>query len=226
MSPTTPARLTVLISGSGTNLAALITAQPTLSSTHPTSIVRVISNRKAAYGLTRASDAGIPSAYHNLASYKKRLTPESAAREAYDADLASLVLADSPDLVVCAGFMHILSPAFLRPLEEAGVRIINLHPALRGEFNGAHAIERAHAAFMAGEIQRTGVMIHYVISEVDMGEPILQVAIPLSHPDDDNIAVLEDRIHDVEHEAIVEGTRLAIEALWAAREGQNTAPSS
>ena len=113
------------------------------------------------------------------------------ARTKYDKDLAAIVLADKPDLVVCAGYMNILADTFLDPLTEANVLIINLHPALpvcfhcfplssslrikldQAQFNGAKAIERAHKAWLDGKIQVTGVFVHYVISEVDMGEPIL-----------------------------------------------------
>ena len=76
--------------------------------------------------------------------YKKQhpATPEGvqAAREEYDAELARLVLQDAPDLVVCLGFMHVVSPNFLGPLEAANLRIINLHPALPGAFNGVVSI--------------------------------------------------------------------------------------
>lgn len=133
-----PVRITVLISGNGSNLQAVI--DKTSAGELPASIVRVISNRKDAYGLERAHKANIPTQYHNLVKYKKQYpsTPEGVqqAREAYDAELARLVLADSPDLVCCLGFMHVLSPRFLKPLEEAKLRIINLHPALPGAFNG------------------------------------------------------------------------------------------
>lgn len=135
----TPVRLTVLISGNGSNLQAVIdkTQQGQLS----TQIVRVISNRQNAYGLERARQANIPTQYHNLVKYKKQhpATPEGiqAAREEYDAELARLVLADKPEMVACLGFMHVLSPRFLEPLEEAKINIINLHPALPGAFNGA-----------------------------------------------------------------------------------------
>jgi len=132
-------RVTVLISGNGTNLQALIDDKDhKLTSC---TIVRVISNRKSAFGLTRAQKANIPTAYHNLVTYKKKYSSsshsedeakaaEDRAREEYDQDLAKLVLEDSPDLVVCAGFMHILKPAFLDPLEDKGVKIINLHPGI------------------------------------------------------------------------------------------------
>jgi len=118
--------ITVLISGSGTNLQALIDAAAESSPSYK--IVRVISNRKAAFGLERAQKAGIPTAYHNLVAYKKKYESEETARLKYDADLASLILEDEPRLVVCAGFMHVLTTAFLEPLEKASVAIINLHP--------------------------------------------------------------------------------------------------
>ena len=122
-------KITVLISGNGSNLQALIDdVDKKLTNT---TIVRVISNRKSAFGLTRASKAGIPTKYHNLLAYKRKHEgQDQKAREEYDADLAELILNDEPDLVVCAGFMHVLSPKFLQPLEEKNVAIINLHPGM------------------------------------------------------------------------------------------------
>jgi len=117
--------------------------------------------------------------------------------------------------VVCAGWMHILSPQFLGPLKEAGVPIINLHPALPGEFNGAHAIERAWQAAREGRISRTGVMIHYVIEEVDEGQPIVVREVEIH--DGESLEDLEERIHTVEHVAIVDGTKIALQKL---REGK------
>lgn len=133
-----PIRTTVLISGNGSNLQAFI--DQVNAGNLNANIIRVLSNRKDVFGLERARKANIPTQYHNLVKYKKQhpATPEGvqAAREEYDAELARLILADSPELVVCLGFMHILSPQFLEPLETAKVRIINLHPALPGAFNG------------------------------------------------------------------------------------------
>ena len=135
MSAQQKTRLTVLISGNGTNLQALI--DDTDKKLTSCSIVRVISNRKAAHGLTRAQKANIPVAYHNLVSYRKQFShDDSKAREEYDKDLAELVLKDRPDLVVCAGFMHVLSPRFLEPLGEKRVAIINLHPGEYGSSFG------------------------------------------------------------------------------------------
>ena len=210
-----PTRITVLISGSGTNLQALINAISS-SNLPNTTIVRVISNIKSAYGLTRASTASIPTHVFALgaafkASHAQFHSDDSAMRCAYDAELASLLLADSPQLVVCAGWMRILSPAFLDPLAARGVAIINLHPALPGEYEGTRAIERAWGDFQQGKITRTGVMIHYVIREVDAGQPLLTREVEIRKGE--RLEELMERIHRVEHEAIVEGTRIAVERL-------------
>lgn len=214
--------ITVLISGSGTNLQALIDAEKAGHLPAGAKIVRVISNRKDAYGLQRAEAAQIPTTYHNLKKFKDAY-PEDVprARREYDIELADLILMDEPHLVVCAGWMHILSTPFLVALQKSGVDIINLHPALPAQFNGAKAIERAHAAFMKGDISETGIMIHYVVDEVDMGEPILVKAVPLEHPRDDDRGVLEERIHEIEHEIIVEGTKVAIEKAWERRKAED-----
>ena len=162
--PTT--KITVLISGNGSNLQALIDAS---SSTMPyLKIVRVISNRANAFGLTRAQNASIPTTYHNLISGKYHASGETdattkqKARERYDADLAEKVLADEPDLVVCAGWMHILAPTFLDPLAERNLPVINLHPALFGKYDGAGAIKRAYDDYHEGKLEddKTGIMIH------------------------------------------------------------------
>ncbi|KAL4943299.1 hypothetical protein BDV06DRAFT_211152 [Aspergillus oleicola] len=211
-----PIRVTVLISGSGTNLQAVID-DTTLS----TSIIRVISNRKDAFGLERARRADIPTHYHNLVKYKKQqpATPEGVqrAREEYDAELARLVLDDKPELVACLGFMHVLSEGFLGPLEKEGVRIINLHPALPGEFNGANAIERAHQAWLDGKIKRTGVMIHNVISEVDMGQPILVQEIPFVEGADEDLHAFEQKVHQIEWRVVIEGLQKTIEEIRTAK---------
>ncbi|CRG86790.1 phosphoribosylglycinamide formyltransferase, putative [Talaromyces islandicus] len=218
-------RLTVLISGSGTNLQAVIDKIQT--GQLPARIVRVISNRKDAYGLERARVADIPTAYHNLVKYKRAhpATPEGIkiAREEYDAELAKLVLADSPELVACLGFMHVLSTNFLQPLEEKGLKIINLHPALPGAFNGVDAIERAHAAWRRGEINKTGVMIHDVISEVDMGTPILVKEIPFVAGEDENLEHFTQKVHETEWGAVIEGIQLSIQEV---KEKNNRSASS
>lgn len=205
-----PVRITVLISGNGTNLQALLDARNNALTN--CSIVRVISNRIKAYGLVRARENSVPTHYHNLIPYREKYGDN--ARREYDKDLAAIVLADKPDLVVAAGWMSILAETFLDPLAEANVPIINLHPALPGAFNGAKAIERAHAAWLEGKIEKTGVLIHHVtFGEVDMGEPILVEEIPFIKGVDEDIEKLEQRIHKKEHKLIVSGTRMIAEEI-------------
>ncbi|KAF4304418.1 putative phosphoribosylglycinamide formyltransferase [Botryosphaeria dothidea] len=209
-------RISVLISGSGTNLQALIDA--TKDGRLPnSSIIRVISDKKAAYGLERAKQAGIPTHYHGFPPYKEKFPQlqRQEQRQEFDKDLAKLILGDRPDIVVCAGYMLILTEPLLQALADAKVPIINLHPALPGEYNGTHAIDRAHADWKTGKTTRTGVMIHYVILEVDMGTPILTKEIPFVKGEDDELEAFEEKLHKVEWGAIVEGTKLAIESLWA-----------
>lgn len=219
-----PIRLTVLISGNGSNLQAVI--DKTRAGQLPTNIIRVISNRKDAYGLERARQANIPTQYHNLVKYKKQhpATPEGvqAAREEYDAELARLVLADQPEMVACLGFMHVLSPRFLEPLEAANVKIINLHPALPGAFNGANAIERAHAAWQEGKIDKTGVMIHKVISEVDMGTPILVREIPFIKGEDEDLHAFEEKVHAIEWGVVIEGVQLTVQEIREEKQRAST----
>ena len=220
-SASTTFNITVLVSGSGTNLQSLIDACQSTRTLPNAHISHVISNRKDAYGLKRAEQAGISTTYHNLLSYKKAEpdTEEAlrVARQNYDSKLAQIILAHipSPDLVVCAGWMHILSQPFISALQSAGVPIINLHPALPGQFSGADAIGRAWEAFQRGEIAGTGVMIHHVISEVDMGKPI--VVKDVQCREGESQSDLEGRIHQVEWEAIVEGVRAVLRDLTKGR---------
>ncbi|EGG06601.1 uncharacterized protein MELLADRAFT_29139, partial [Melampsora larici-populina 98AG31] len=193
----------------GTNLQALIDAVPTFKNPHA-QIVRVISNTKHAYGLKRAesSTPPIPTTIHSLASFRKTCEsnlPETKVRKSYDESLAKVVLEPKPDLIVLAGFMHILSEGFLEALNK--VPVINLHPALPGCFDGACAIARAWEAGPdgTGDVSETGVMIHEVIAEVDRGSPVVIRKVELKKQE--SLAELEERMHKVEHELIVEGTR-------------------
>lgn len=200
-------RIVVLISGSGTNLQALIdaTKEQRLSDVE---IVLVISNKIKAFGLLRAKDAGIATKYHNLLQYKRKYQDINEARHAYDSDLAQIIIEAKPELVVCAGWMHILSSAALRPLRKVNIGIINLHPALPGMFDGAQAIERQWEAFQSGEIDHGGLMIHWVIEQVDRGEPLVVKTIDMKNYK--SIEQYEQEVHDQEHIAIVEGTIKAL----------------
>ena len=107
--------------------------------------------------------------------------------------------------------MHIVTPSFLTPIAAAGIKIINLHPALPGEFAGAGAIERAWKAGREEGLKRTGVMVHEVIAEVDAGEAVVVKEVELKEGEE--LEGLEERIHGVEWGVIVEGVRKVVEGL-------------
>jgi formyltetrahydrofolate-dependent phosphoribosylglycinamide formyltransferase len=189
-------RLIVLISGSGSNLQAIINAIHIGELN--ADIVLVVSNRKNAFGLTRASTAGIETLYVPL----KPFTDAGRSREEYDADLAVQLATYEPDLIVLAGWMHVFSPAFL---EKFPRRVINLHPALPGTFPGTHGIERAFESYQRGEIDHSGCMVHYVIPEVDAGEVIAQAVVPFESGD--MLETYAERMHAAEHILIVDAIR-------------------
>jgi formyltetrahydrofolate-dependent phosphoribosylglycinamide formyltransferase len=195
----TPPRLVVFVSGSGSNLQAILDAisEGKLNA----EVVLVASNRKEAYGLVRAQEAGIETLYFP----KKPYSEAGKYREEYDRDLALKVKEYRPNLVVLAGWMHIFSKAFL---EHFPNRVINLHPALPGMFAGTHAIERAFEAFQRGEITHSGCMVHYAIPEVDAGPVIITSEVAIKP--DDTLERFEDRVHEHEHDIIVEAIRLAL----------------
>jgi formyltetrahydrofolate-dependent phosphoribosylglycinamide formyltransferase len=186
-------RLVIFISGSGTNLQAILDA--CRNNTLNAEVALVVSNRKAAYGLERAKTANIPTLYFPLKPY----TDTAKARATYDADLAEAIKPYQPDLIVLAGFMHIFSPVFT----ETFPNTINLHPALPGQFPGAHGIEDAYRAFQRGEIKESGCMIHVVTPELDAGPVIATRVIPFE--EGDTLESFAARLHKVEHELIIEG---------------------
>ncbi len=186
-------RIIVCISGSGTNLQAILDA--IADGRLPAELVLVVSNRRGAFGLERARQAGVPTLYFPLQSYIKA----GGSREGYDEALALRLREHDPDLIVLAGWMHVFSSAFLRHFPN---RVINLHPALPGMFPGLHAIERALDAYSRGETAYSGCMIHYVIPEVDAGRVIAQAIVPLEP--DDTVETFEARMHAAEHSLIVE----------------------
>jgi formyltetrahydrofolate-dependent phosphoribosylglycinamide formyltransferase len=192
-------RLVVLISGSGTNLQALLDA--TADGRLDAKVVLVVSNRKTAFGLARAEQAGVETLYFPLKPYRE----QGLGREVYDAGLAQRVGVYEPDLVVLAGWMHLLSPAFLDCFPG---RVINLHPALPGAFAGTNAIERAYSAFRQGILSHSGCMVHHVVPEVDAGPVVAQTIVPIEAGD--SLADFETRMHQAEHELIVAATRRAL----------------
>jgi phosphoribosylglycinamide formyltransferase 1 len=191
-----PYRIVVLISGSGTNLQALIDRIHIPS--RDARIVLVVSSRADAGGLARAEAAGIPTTV---------VTRDPADdRTARDAALADIVAAAEPDLVVLAGWMSILTGAFLDRFPD---RVINLHPSLLPAFPGMHAIDDA----LAWGVRFTGVTVHFAEEEVDGGPPILQEPVPVYVGDTSES--LAERVHAAEHRVLPDAVRLFIDGrVW------------
>jgi phosphoribosylglycinamide formyltransferase-1 len=169
----------VLVSGNGTNLQALIE--------DGLPIAAVASNRNDAYALVRARSAAIPTATFSLDCH--------ADREERDLVLATWLEEHGVDLVVLAGYMHLLTRPFLDRFPD---RIVNVHPSLLPAFPGAHAIADALAAGVA----TTGVTIHVVDEGLDTGPILRQEAVPVEPQE-----TLEERIHAVEHRLLPEVVR-------------------
>ena len=161
--PTRAKRLVVLVSGSGSNLQAIIDA--CADGKLPADVVAVVSNRSEVFALQRADAAGVPAVHIGVHPGEERSD--------YDARLADVVAGFDPDLVVLAGWMRLLTMSFLGWFPN---RVVNLHPALPGDLPGTRAIERAWDEALAGTRTSTGVMIHLVPDEgVDDG-PVLGTA--------------------------------------------------
>ncbi|GKX58491.1 phosphoribosylglycinamide formyltransferase [Leminorella grimontii] len=173
-------RIVVLISGSGSNLQALIDA--CARSEINGRICAVFSNVADAYGLTRARQAGIATEVVEPGGF--------ADRAAYDAALADAIDAYRPDLVVLAGYMRILSPAFVN--RYAG-RLLNIHPSLLPKYPGLHTHQRA---LENGDAEH-GATIHFVTEELDGGPVVLQAAVPVLENDTEE--TLAKRVQAQEH---------------------------
>ncbi len=184
-----PARVAVLVSGSGTNLQALLDAiadDPEFGG----EVVVVGSDVPMASGLDRARSAGIPTVAESLSDH-----PE---RSAWEHALAEAVAAHHPDVVVLAGFMRLLTSIFLSRWPD---RVVNVHPSLLPAFRGAHAVDDA----LAYGVAVTGCTVHLVDELVDHGPIIAQQAVPVA-PDDD-VAALHARIQAVEHRLLPAAVR-------------------
>jgi phosphoribosylglycinamide formyltransferase-1 len=157
------AKLVILISGSGSNLQAFIDACAKASIN--AEIACVISNKAQAQGLQRAANAGLHTAFIDHNAY--------AQREDFDQALGDAIASFSPDLVILAGFMRILTPAFVNRF--AG-RIMNIHPSLLPKYPGLHTHQRA---IDAGD-KTAGATVHFVTPELDGGPAIIQAAVPIT----------------------------------------------
>jgi phosphoribosylglycinamide formyltransferase-1 len=182
-----PGRLVVLVSGSGTNLQALLDASE--DPAYGARVVAVGADRPDILALDRAEKAGLPTFVHRVADYPDRTAWDQAFRDA--------VAAHTPDLVVSAGFMKLLGPDFLA---EFGGRVINTHPALLPSFPGMHGVRDA----LAYGVTVTGCTLFAVTAGIDDGPVIAQSAVAVE-PDDDEEG-LHDRIKIAERGLLVEYT--------------------
>ena len=169
----------VLVSGNGTNLQALIDAR--------LPVTAVASNRKDAYALVRAREAGIPVATFSLDCHTDRTER--------DLVLATWLEEHGVELVVLAGYMHLLTAPFLHRFPG---RVVNVHPSLLPAFPGAQAIDDA----LAADVETTGVTVHLVDEGLDSGPVLAQEAVPVEPQE-----TLVDRIHAVEHRLLSEVVR-------------------
>lgn len=203
-------RVGVLVSGRGSNMAALIEAA--VDPSFPAEIVLVLSNRPGAGALDRAAAAGLPTAVVDHKAYPDR--------ESFDRAVHAELVAAGVELVCLAGFMRLLTPWFVESWRD---RLINIHPALLPSYKGLHTHERA----LADGVKLHGCTVHVVRAEMDVGPIIAQAAVPVVEGDDpDSLAA---RVLKAEHalypaalalfasgRAVVEGERVRISGESAA----------
>jgi len=189
-------KLVVLASGSGTNLQAILDS---LHGREGIEVVGVGSDKPDARALERARAAGVETAVFPGEEY--------AGRDARDVAMAEWIEARGADLVVLAGYMQLLSPAFVARFRN---RVVNVHPALLPAFPGLDAIGQA----LEAGVETTGVTVHFVDEGVDTGPPIVQREVPV--PAGRDRAELEEAIHAVEHELYPEAIRMLARRLSGA----------
>jgi phosphoribosylglycinamide formyltransferase-1 len=186
-------RVAILISGRGSNMAALIEAAK--DTDYPAEIALVLSNEPAAEGLARARAAGITTAVVDHRPFGKD-------REAFERTLQAELDAHRIELVCLAGFMRLLTPWFVRQWEG---RMLNIHPALLPAFKGLDT----HARAIEAGVKEHGATVHFVIPEMDAGPIIAQGAVPVLPGDTE--AALAARVLEVEHRIYPQALRLVAE---------------
>ncbi|HXE96458.1 MAG TPA: phosphoribosylglycinamide formyltransferase [Dongiaceae bacterium] len=192
MSANAPCRLGVLVSGSGTNLQAIIDRIE--SGEIRAEIACVISNRADAYALTRAARHGIPVVVHENSSFSDR--------RSYDAATVEILRRHEVDLVILAGFMRILTDVMVNAFPNA---IMNIHPALLPSFQGLHAQQQA----LDYGVRYSGCTVHFVDCGTDTGPIIMQSVVPVEQ--DDTEETLSARIQKAEHQTFAAAIKLFVE---------------
>lgn len=179
-SPQNRKRVAVLISGRGSNMMSLVEAAR--APDYPAEIISVISNRPQAAGLAWAEKQGIPTAAIDHTKFESRAH--------FDAALDERLIADNPDIIACAGFMRLMTPAFVTKWQD---RMINIHPSLLPLFKGLHTHQRAIDAGML----ISGCTVHAVRPEMDEGPILGQAAVPILPGD--TAETLSQRVLTAEH---------------------------
>ena len=174
------ARLVVLISGSGSNLQAIIDA--CAAGNVPAEVCAVISNKADAYGLERARNSGICAEVLDHKAF--------ASRDEYDVALGELIDSFSPDCVVLAGFMRILTPSLVQKFKG---KMLNIHPSLLPKYQGLNTHQRA----LDANDKVHGVSVHFVTEELDGGPVIVQAQVPIENGD--TAQTLAQKVHAQEH---------------------------
>ncbi|WP_321918574.1 phosphoribosylglycinamide formyltransferase [Burkholderia cepacia] len=194
-------KLVILISGRGSNMEAIVRA--CAQERWPAEIAAVIANRPDAAGLAFAASHGVATAVVDHRSFD--------GRDSFDAALAAEIDRFAPNLVVLAGFMRILTPAFVRRYEG---RLLNIHPSLLPSFKGIHTHQQALDAGVALH----GASVHFVIPELDSGAIVAQGAVPVRAGDD--AAALAQRVLAVEHVLYPRAVRWFIEGRLRLENGR------
>ncbi len=201
----TPARkrTAVLVSGGGSNMAALIAAAR--DPAYPAEIVRVISNRPDAGALAKAAAADIETVIIDHRSYSDRQT--------FDAAVDAALVAAETDIVCLAGFMRLLTPAFVEKWRD---RMINIHPSLLPSFKGLHT----HARALEAGVRLHGCTVHFVRAEMDVGPIIVQAAVPVLNADTPD--TLAARVLAAEHVIYPRGLALVASGRAVVRDERVT----
>jgi phosphoribosylglycinamide formyltransferase 1 len=181
-------RIVILISGQGSNMVAI--AQACHREAWAAQVVAVISNRPQAGGLAAAAGLGLATQVVDHKSFP--------TREAFDAALAHAIDAHAPDVVVLAGFMRVLTPAFVAQFEG---RLLNIHPSLLPAFPGLHT----HRAALEAGCKVAGATVHFVTADLDHGPVVMQAAVPVLPGDDEH--ALARRVLAQEHRIYPQAVR-------------------
>ncbi len=193
-------RIVILISGRGSNMEAIVRA--CAAEGWPAQIAAVISNKPDAAGLSFAAEHGIATAVVDHKAFRLPGMNAQQAREAFDAELQRVIDGFAPDLVVLAGFMRILTPAFTAHYAE---RMLNIHPSLLPAFTGLHT----HARALEMGCKFVGATVHFVTAELDHGAIVAQAVAPVLPGDDED--TLSARVLKLEHRMYPQAVRWFVE---------------